>query len=76
MTETADAITVEISRALERLGVAPEFLAIIGGDPNSITDELERLGAHRLLLALIGSRGDTMDDEDLLAELRRYNAAG
>jgi len=35
---------------------------------------LERLGADEELLAIVGSWGDTLNDAEVLAMLRKYNA--
>lgn len=35
---------------------------------------LEALGAEGELLAVVGSYGNTLDDDDVLALLRRWNA--
>lgn len=37
---------------------------------------LDNLQAPPALLAIIGSWGDTLDDDDILAELEGYNANG
>ena len=37
---------------------------------------MERLGAGPELLSIIGSYGDTLEDEEVLALLREYNAEG
>jgi len=36
---------------------------------------VEKLGGDVNLLAIIGSMGDTLSDEDILAELKAWNAA-
>ncbi|MGE3830900.1 MAG: hypothetical protein AB7F76_07895 [Parvibaculaceae bacterium] len=40
-----------------------------------IYDAFRNLGAPPVLLGLLGSWGDTFDDEETLASLRRYNRA-
>jgi hypothetical protein len=37
---------------------------------------MERLGAKPSLLSIVGSYGDTLDDAEILALLRQYNATG
>ena len=37
---------------------------------------MERLGADPALLSIVSSYGDILDDKDVLALLRQYNATG
>lgn len=41
---------------------------------NELYIAMERLGAGPDLLSIIGSYGDTLDDEEIFALLREYNA--
>jgi len=43
---------------------------------DEIHTALERLDADAELLAIVGSWGDTLEDADVLALLRDYNATG
>ncbi len=78
-TKLKQAIKDELRKSLERLGGEPELLAAIDsageiGAVMAIARAAERLGADRFLLAIIGSYGDTMDDEEVLAALKDWNA--
>ena len=48
--------------------------ALHGPIIDEICKTLECLGADVLLLAVVGSIGDTMSDEDVLQNLRMWNA--
>ena len=37
---------------------------------------MQKLGADQTLLSIIGSWGDTLNEEEVLALLREYNATG
>jgi hypothetical protein len=77
MTDIEQLIRSEIYKALESLGGPPELLAatINGASKAEIYDAAERLGADRYLLAAIGSYRQTLSDDEVLEELRRWNAA-
>ena len=75
MTELEQLIRCELYKAVESLGGPPELLAAINGaTKDEIRSAAEQLNADRYLLATIGSWGDTMDDEEVLADLRKWNA--
>ena len=71
MTLTEE-ITREITTAISRLGGDPEAVDLT--DTLQVNRVLEFLGADMYLMATIGSWGDTLTDEEVLADLRRYNA--
>jgi hypothetical protein len=77
MTELEQLIRCELYKAVETLGAPPELLAatINGASKEEMYRAAERLGADRYLLAAIGSWGDTLTDEQVLQELRDWNAA-
>jgi hypothetical protein len=56
-----------------RRAATADITALIIGE---IYGALERLGADPELLAIVGSWRDTLDDAEVLALLRRYNATG
>lgn len=76
MTELEQIIRSELYKAVESLGGPPELLAatINGASKEEIYEAAERLGADRYLLAAIGSWGDTLADEEVLKDLRDWNA--
>src|SRR6266478_9779002 len=75
MTELEREIRSEITRAVQQLGGSPELVATIEGKTKEETyDAAEQLNADRCLLETIGSWGDTMEDEEVLANLRKWNA--
>jgi hypothetical protein len=77
MTEIEQAIKAELrTHTLERLGGEPELLAatINGASKDEIRAAAEQLNADRYLLATIGRWGDTLDDEEVLANLGEWNA--
>jgi hypothetical protein len=79
MTDLERAIKAEMRKALASLGADPELLASVDAaeklHPRALYRFAERLGADRWLLAAIGGLHDTHDDEDVLRELRDWNAA-
>lgn len=76
MTETEREIRSEIAKAIQSLGASPELVATIEGKTKlQMYHAATRLGADRYLLAAIGSWGDTMDDADVLRDLRTWNVA-
>ena len=77
MTDIEQLIRSEIYKAVESLGGPPELLAstINGATKNEMYNAAEALGADRYLLAAIGSWDDTLADEEVLRELRDWNAA-
>jgi hypothetical protein len=76
MTEIEKAIRFEICKAIESLGAPTKLLeAVRGGTKEALYEAAERLGADRFLLGAIGSWGDTLSDDEVLQELRDWNAA-
>jgi hypothetical protein len=76
MTEIEREIRSEIAKAVRDLGGSPRLVATIEGKTKQqMYKAAERLGGDRYLLAAIGSWRDTMDDEDVLRDLRDWNAA-
>ena len=66
-----EAILDELCKAAERLGGDGEQIRAL---PRAkIYDALEDLGADRHLLAAAGSWGDTLNDDQVLASLQRWN---
>jgi hypothetical protein len=69
-----EAILDELCRAAERMGGDGEQIRAL---PRAhIYDALEGLGADRHLLAFVGSWGDTMNDGQVLKELKEWNRNG
>jgi hypothetical protein len=67
----------ELYKALESLGASSKVLAAtINGatTKDEIYKTAERLGADRYLLATIGSWGDTLEDAEVLSNLKEWNA--
>jgi hypothetical protein len=68
------AILDEVCKAAERLGGDRERIRAL---PRArLYDALEDLGADRYLLSFVGSWGDTMNDGEVLKELRAWNRNG
>jgi len=67
-------IIAELRRSFEYL--VNEHHGILGAplDKDKIYDTLEALGADPYLLGAVGSWGNTIDDDEVLGELRRWNA--
>jgi hypothetical protein len=66
-----EAIRGELSKAAERLGGDGEQIRVL---PRAkIYDALEDLEADWHLLAVVGSWSDTLDDDQVLASLQRWN---
>jgi hypothetical protein len=61
----------ELCHAAERLGGNAERIRALSRA--EIYDALEDLDADRYLLAVVGSWGDTLDDDQVLASLQRWN---
>lgn len=73
MTEIEKAIRSEILTAIALLGGAPELLATLElAGKDEMYRAAERLGADRYLLASIGSWGDTLEDAEVLSDLREW----
>ena len=76
MTDLERAIRLYITKAIELIGAAPDQLAALDGvGKDELYAAAERLGADRFLLAIIGSWGDTLDDEEVIEDLRQWTAA-
>jgi hypothetical protein len=76
MTEVEREIRSEIAKAVRHLGGSPQLVATIEGKTkDEMYDAAESLGADRYLLATIGSWGDTLTDDRVLANLKKWNAA-
>jgi len=76
MTDIEREIRSEIAKAVRDLGGSPEIVSTIEGKTKAeMYDGAESLGADRYLLAAIGSWGDTLTDQQVLQELRAWNAA-
>ena len=69
--QLTEAITQEIAKAITKLGGDPEGVNL--SDSWQVNRVLEFLGADTHLLTTIGSWGDTITDEQVLAELRSWN---
>jgi hypothetical protein len=66
-----EAILDELCRAAERLGADGERIRAL---PRAeIYDALEDLEADRFLLGIVGSWGDTLNDDQVLVALQRWN---
>ena len=76
MTPIKQLIRCELYKAVESLGGPPELLAatINGASKEQIYDAAARLGADSRLLATIAAWGDTLADEEVLVDLREWNA--
>jgi hypothetical protein len=66
-----EVITQEIAKAITKLGGDPQSVNL--SDSWQVNRVLEFLGADIYLLATVGSWGDTITDEQVLAELRSWN---
>lgn len=66
-------ITAEIRRVLERFGISISANLDLT-DPSDVNRLLEGRGADIYLLCTIGSWKDTMSDEEVLEDLRTWNA--
>jgi len=65
---------IDLGKAAERLGGDRERIRAL---PRArLYDALEDLGADRYLLGFVGSWGDTMNDGEVLKELRAWNRNG
>jgi hypothetical protein len=69
-----EAITQEIAKAIRKLGGDPAGVNL--RDSWQVNRVLEFLGADIYLLTTVGSWRDTLTDEQVLAELRTWNAGG
>jgi hypothetical protein len=62
------------AKAIIRLGGDPAGLNL--ADTQQVNRVLEFLGADVHLLCTVGSWRDTMSDEEVLGDLKRWNAGG
>jgi hypothetical protein len=67
-------ILKEIACAIRKLGGNPDTLDLT--DTWQVNRTLEFLGADIYLMATIGSWGDTLPDEEILANLKTWNEDG
>jgi len=70
------AIEVEVCKAIKKLGGGTDILMAVGEYSNAeLVDTLRKLGATSDLLTYVASRGDTMEDDEVLYALRKWNEA-
>jgi len=70
------AIEVEVRKAIKNLGGGTDILLAVSDYSNAeLVDTLRKLGAKSDLLTYVGSRGDTMEDDEVLYALRKWNEA-
>ena len=62
----------EIATAIRKLGGGPDMVDLT--DTRQVNRVLELLGADIYLLATIGSWRDTLPDEEIVSDLRDWNA--
>ncbi len=75
MTKIEREIRSEIAKAVQHLGGSAELVATIEGKTKEeMYDAAEQLNADHYLLASIGLWGDTLEDDQVLANLRKWNA--
>jgi hypothetical protein len=68
------AIEFEVRKAIEKLGGGTHILLTVSEYSNAeLVDTLRQLGAKSDLLTYVGSRGDTMEDDEVLYALRKWN---
>jgi hypothetical protein len=77
MSSTEAEIRAEIAKAMRKTGMPEDDIALArSGTGRAISWRLQKFGAPIELLALVGSWGDTLTDEELLHDLRRFNQTG
>jgi hypothetical protein len=70
------AIEDEVRKAIKSLGGGTDILLAVRDYSNAeLVDTLRQLGAKSDLLTYVGSRGDTMEDDEVLYALRKWNEA-
>ena len=70
-------IRAEFAKAMRKLGMPFEMIALAEkASAEEIGEAVRKWGAPVQLKALIGSWGDTLTDEELLHDLRRFNQTG
>jgi hypothetical protein len=70
------AIEIEVRKAIKKLGGGTDILLAVSDYSNAeLVDTLRQLGAKSELLADVGRRGDTMEDDEVLYALRKWNEA-
>jgi hypothetical protein len=70
--DLTDKITKEIAFAIRKLGGDPTTVTLT--DTSQANRVLQFLGADIYLLCAVGSWGDTATDEQVLDDLKRWNA--
>ena len=71
--DTRIAIAIELRKAVRLLKADPDEVLPIGVNRVVLYLIFEQLGAKSDLLSIIGSYGDTMPDEWVLEQLKRWN---
>jgi hypothetical protein len=69
--DLTEEIVIEIAFAIKKLGGEPGALNLT--DTWAVNRLLEFLGADIYLMATVGSWRDTLSDDEVLADLRRWN---
>lgn len=70
--DLTEEIVIEIAFAIKKLGGEPGTLINLM-DAWAVNRLLEFLGADIYLMATVGSWRDTLSDDEVLADLRRWN---
>jgi len=74
MVDLTEKIVAELRRVMNTLKVPAELIEIVNlRDTAAVNRILEVAGADMHLLCTVGSWGDTISDEEVLADLRRWN---
>jgi hypothetical protein len=69
------AIDVEIDKAIKKLGGGTDvLLAASDYSTAELLDVLRKLGGKSDILGLVGSYGDTLDDQEVVDGVRRWNS--
>ena len=71
--DTRIAIAIELRKAVRLLKADPDEVLPIGVNRAVLYQVFEQLGAKSDLLSIIESYGDTMPDEWVLEQLKRWN---
>jgi hypothetical protein len=69
--DLTEEIVIEIAFAIKKLGGEPGALNLT--DTAAVNRVLQFLGADIYLMATVGSWRDTLSDDEVLADLRRWN---
>ena len=74
MVGLTEEIVAELRRVMNTLKVPAELIAMANlRDTREVNRILQAAGADMYLLCTVGSWGDTISDEEVLADLRRWN---